>query len=384
MQRVKLADVTFSLPMPVFLVIEDVGWWQGEDGSAWQQPFRNRFSRRHCLADYEALAALARRLNMRIALGMVMGEWDRSNFLKDVPGATWMGHAWDNRLNQGPWLSETGEYLREQAHCLELAMHGVCHEFWRNGQMQRSEFHDDCGTMRPAQLVCRHLEAYARLLEENGFTEFPRLFIPPALNHSFGNNQDSIQCLLRTFGIEYVTTRFSRAKQLAPPLHEMLTRECGVILLERGVSPVSWHGAAAKPEWNFSGPILPLHWGNLLHPEPQCNMEVVDAWADMLLAGAVGLEYTLAQDVAACWSQAAAHYLARLQVRHGGLVLDIKALTELFDEPRPVLVKIQDTHKRVWRADNATMVGLQVEPNGIVAVELLPAKGVSLIRVFPA
>lgn len=74
--------------MPIFLVVEDVGWWQGEDGSAHNEPYRNGFTRRHCLQDYRLFVRLARRLKMRIAIGMVLGEWDRHNLLKDVVGAT--------------------------------------------------------------------------------------------------------------------------------------------------------------------------------------------------------------------------------------------------------------------------------------------------------
>jgi hypothetical protein len=69
--QISIADLTVSIPMPIFLVVEDVGWWQGKDGSAGNEPFRNGFPRRHCLADYQALVRLARRLKMRIALGMV-------------------------------------------------------------------------------------------------------------------------------------------------------------------------------------------------------------------------------------------------------------------------------------------------------------------------
>lgn len=50
------ADFEVTLPMPLFVVLEDVGWRQGRDGSAGQEPYRTGMARRHCLADYEALA----------------------------------------------------------------------------------------------------------------------------------------------------------------------------------------------------------------------------------------------------------------------------------------------------------------------------------------
>ena len=136
--QVALNDLIVSLPMPIFMVVEDVGWWQGGDGSANNEPFRNGFSRRHCLEDYRALARLAKRLKMRIAIGMVLGEWDRHNLLRNVVGATWMGSSWDNRSNCGPWLNEAAQFLRDNKDWLEIACHGLCHEFWRDGRMERS------------------------------------------------------------------------------------------------------------------------------------------------------------------------------------------------------------------------------------------------------
>lgn len=187
-----LADAQISIPLPIFIVIEDVGWWQGADGSEHNEPYRNRFCRRHCLADYQALARLAEHLSMRIALGMVMGEWDRTDFLKGVPGATWMGAYWNNQINRGPWLDEAANFLRDNSGLLEIALHGVCHEFWQQGKMQRSEFHDRNGIMRSEEIIRSHLHAFGILLEQNGFKELPRLFIPPALNYSFGNQDRSI------------------------------------------------------------------------------------------------------------------------------------------------------------------------------------------------
>ena len=74
-------QTTITLPLPLFVIVEDVGWWQGADDSAHSGPYRNRFPRRHCLADYEALVYLAESISMRIAIAMVIGEWDRTNLL---------------------------------------------------------------------------------------------------------------------------------------------------------------------------------------------------------------------------------------------------------------------------------------------------------------
>jgi len=330
-------DRTVSLPLPLFLVIEDVGWWQGEDGSRRGEPYRNGFCRRHCLADYRALVDLSERLSMRVAVAMVVGEWDRTNLLRDIAGATWLGRAWDNRRNQGPWLAEAASYLCRHERHLELAVHGLCHEFWRDGKMQRAEFHDDDGLMRSREIVAGHLRAYAAILRDNGFSGFPRFFVPPALRHSFGNGDGSMQAVLNDFGITHVTTRFARARQYSPPIHDKLTWECGVALLERGLSPVAWPQAAAEPQALPLNPIVALHWGNLLHPDPARNGEIIARWAQRIVAEAADIGRIMAIDVDDCWRQAAVCYLARFRFGQRMVGIDLRDLPSLPYAQWPIL-----------------------------------------------
>jgi hypothetical protein len=375
-------NLVVSLPMPIFLVVEDVGWWQGTDGSANNEPYRNGFTRRHCLDDYRALARLSKRLNMRIALGMVIGEWDRGNLLKDVAGATWMGNSWDNGINQGPWLDETAQYLREHQDWLEIACHGLCHEFWRDGRMERSEFHDQSGLMRPRDTVKRHLDAFAQLLAEYDLPGFPRLFLPPALYHSFGNGRDSMQEILHEYGIRYVVTVFSRARRYSEPLHEKITWECGVGLLERGLAPIPWHEAAARPGWDFKNPILPLHWGNLLHHDPEKNFAVVDAWAEMLENKANTMAYMLAEDFASCWSQAAAFHLVQLVVDERKITIDLGVLQTVPGFNGTIILKIQCPANRICRCRGGQIVRCLGDSPGIQTVTLRPLPGLSSMEIF--
>jgi hypothetical protein len=315
---------------------------------------------------------------------MVLGEWDRTDHLSGITGATWMGSGWTNKRNQGPWLDEAAEYLHSHSRSLELGVHGLCHEFWHEGKMERSEFHDRHGTMRAAQVVRSHLDAFAVILEHNGFSEFPRLFFPPALNHSFGNKQESMQAILRHYGIRYVVTRFSRARRFAPPRHARITWECGVGLLERGRSPVPWNMPASPPHWDFSGPILPLHWGNLLHPDPERSNDIIDGWADMLLAGTAGPERMLARNFAACWRQAAIFYYGKLSLDDASsIVLDLSALPQ--DMPNsngPFCLRVQGNHSTSIRTQDARIVADRHDGMNMQTLQLLPKNNVTRIRLI--
>jgi len=382
MNHIALKHIEVFLPMPVFPVIEDVGWWQGEDGSARQQPYRNAFPRRHCLADYQALVRFADRLRVRLGIGMVLCEWDRNNVLRDIPGATWLGSEWDNRINQGPWLDETAEFLNDKRDSLELGFHALCHEFWNEGKMERSEFHDQDGVMRSPQLIQSHLDAFRQILEHNGFSEFPRLFLPPALYHSFGNGEQSIQAILYKNGIRHVITRFARARRYAPPLHAKISWECGVGLLERGLAPVPWHAPASSPGWDFGGPILPLHWGNLLHPDPAGNNDIVDGWAAMLRTRATGPECILAESLDACWRQAAVFYFGKLAIEAQSIVIDLSERPENMPYCNGTFsIKIRANQPVPLHVQGAQILSDQPAGGKIRTVQLLPIKGKKRIHL---
>ena len=365
------------LPMPVMVVVEDVGWWQGRDGSAYNQPFRNGLNRRHCLADYQALARFAERLSTQIVLGMVLCEWDRNNSLKSLPSATWMGTAWNNAENQGYWLDQAADFINRRPHLFQTALHGVGHEFWQDGVMARSEFHDACGRMRHPDIIIRHLAAFFDLMAQNHLCRRPVIFIPPALNHSFGNR--TIQALLKGFGIDFVITRFSRARQYAAPEHPCLTWESDVVLLNRGKAPVPWHQVAAKPVWDGSRPILPLHWANLLHEDPACNFQVVDAWADLILRKVQGPDMVMVKDGADCFCQAGAHYLGRMALEKEAVAIDLGGLPDIPSLNGRFCIKIQGNHQGAWQCRGADIVSDTRAVDQIQTLVLRPERGAKTI-----
>ncbi len=383
MPTIELDGATISIPKPLYLVIEDVGWWRGEDGSAFQQPYRNRFCRPHCLADYMALTELSRRLSMRIAMGMVIGEWDRTDYLKKVPGATWLGSTWNNSSNRGPWLEEAAEYLIANRQYLEIALHGLCHEFWQYGIMSRSEFHDDHGVMRPAGIIHEHLRGVAEILAQNGICDFPRLFIPPALYHSFGNGAESFQKILYDYGIRYVITQFSRARCYSPPVHEKITWEEKVLLLERGESPVAWDETSAAAPETLRGPVVALHWSNLLHSDPGRNSEVVDVWAKAVMRASHGLDTVLASDVDACMQQAAAYYLAKMQLMDNSVEIDLHCLPAEVSLGCRISLKVMDHKRRQWGCRGATLEQRSAGEDGSCVIIVTPEPDCPQVLIYP-
>ena len=86
-----LSNITVKIPLPIQVVIDDVGWWSGKNGSKNQEPFRTGISRNHVPEDYQAIVSLGKALGMRPQAAMILCEWDRENILRKLPESTWMG-----------------------------------------------------------------------------------------------------------------------------------------------------------------------------------------------------------------------------------------------------------------------------------------------------
>jgi len=235
--------------------------------------------------------------------------------------------------------------------------------------------------MRPRDIVKRHLDAFAQLLEEYKLPGFSRIFLPPALLHSFGNGVDSMQEILYDYGVRYVVTRFSRARRYSEPLHEKITWECGVGLLERGLAPVPWHEAAARPTWDFSNAVLPLHWSNLLHPGPEKNFAVVDRWAEMLEKQVNSMAYVLVPDFASCWSQAAAFHLAKLTAGEGKITINLSLLEQVPEFDGSIILKIRCPSDLTWQCQGGQIVSCRSDSPEIQVVVLRPLPGKSFVEI---
>ena len=308
------------IPKPLLVTVDDVGWWNGRDGSARNQPFRTGMQRDHVPDDYRALAALGKGLNMRIPAGLVLCEWDGTGLLKDLPSATWMGRQWQPPSLDPSKKEKAAAIIADAAAWIEPALHGIGHEYWFNGILDRSEFHTADGSMRPPDDVKKHLEYFFKLMAQNRLDTKIRLFIPPALNHSFGNGDAGFQKIAGRFGIQYVSLVFSRAKCHAAPQYPEVGWENRVVLMDRGQAPIAWNRVAPQPEFDPNQPILPLHWANLLHRDPKKNMQVIAAWIRAIEQKIEENNLIPARDIAQCLTQFLNHTRSTLQstVHHRG------------------------------------------------------------------
>jgi len=292
-------NIIVKIPMPIQVVIDDVGWWSGEDGSLRQEPYRTGIMRNHVPADYRAIAELGSILGIRPQAAMILCEWDKHNILRKLPDSTWMGEKWDNSKWVGPWLEEAAEIININRKNFEITLHGLGHEYWINGVFTRAEWATKDGVMRPKEQVEKHLDFYHEILNQNKLGEFPSSFVPTAFCHAFGKSQGndiSIAELLKKRGINYINTPFSSMANSESVSNKYFGFDSGVITVDRGEDLLDWNMIGVTPKGAIKGPVCGLHWPNLLHSDPDRNSESVNEWVKLLKPYSKNVETMLAPD----------------------------------------------------------------------------------------
>lgn len=311
--------------MPIQVVIDDVGWWSGTDGSQWQEPYRTGISRNHVPADYQAIIELGKGLGIRPQAATILCEWDKENILRQLPASTWMGGKWDNSKWVGSWLEEAAEIIRNNRQHYELTLHGIGHEYWEGGIFTRAEWTDSNGQMRPRDQVEKHLDYFGKLMDQHNLGPFPESFVPTAFRHCFGPSEGrevSLAELLKKKGINYINSPINSMHHKERVQHGLFGFDAGVMTIDRGEDEFPWTAFPGEPGKELTGPTCGMHWPNMLHPDPERNMEVVQKWINYLKPYNEKPETMLAPDSVVFQHQLAHKMLTAVQIKGNSVELD--------------------------------------------------------------
>ncbi len=353
--------VSVFIPMPIQVVIDDVGWWSGKDGSKYQQPYRTGIDRNHVVADYEAIVTLGRRLGIRPQAAMVLCEWDRENILKKLPTSTWMGEKWDNSRWVGPWLDEAADVILSNKEHFEFTMHGIGHEWWENGVFTRAEWAMDDGTMRPRDQVEKHLDFFGKLMEQNRLGSFPVSFVPTAFNHGFGLTGDhkvSMAELLKKRGVTYINTPFDQIQNRENIPFKDFGFDSGVMTVDRGGDLLDWNNIGMTPSGEIKGPTCGMHWPNLLHEDPDRNPEIVEGWVNLLAPYKDKPDTMLAENSFFFQKQLLHHQVTKINTEDRAIKLDFSETdkTPKLLNPDELVIKVDSPAKLDFHSDTAKIV----------------------------
>jgi len=362
-QKVSGKGVSVNIPRPIQVVIDDVGWWSGEDGSEWQEPYRTGINRNHVVADYKAIVALGKALGIRPQAATILGEWDKKNILRRVPHSTWMGKKWDNSKWVGPWLEEAADVINSNKENFELTMHGLGHEWWTDGKFTRAEWADNAGVMRPKEDIERHLDAFAEIMRQNNLGELPKSFVPTAFRHGFGvtpGNEVSIAELLKKRGFTYINTPFVIMRNKDDVQHDLFGIDSGILTVDRGNDLLDWDMISARPEGVIKGSTCGMHWPNLLHEDSEKNMEIVDSWVKLLAPYNDKPETMLAKN-SVIFQQQLVHYkCSKTEIQDGIIKLDFTESNKLdtITSNEELSIKITSNRKLDFSSDSINIVSV--------------------------
>jgi hypothetical protein len=362
---VRKSETSVFVPMPIQIVIDDVGWWSGEDGHERQQPYRTGINRNHFPADYQAIVDLGKKLDVRPQAATILCEWDRGNILRNVPTITWMREKWDNSKWVGPWLDEAAAIIRSNQNHYELTMHGVGHEYWQDENMTRAEWADSFGTMRPLDQVELHLDYFEKLLHQNQLGPFPTSFVPTAFLHGFGltgDHQISMAEVVNKRGINYINTPFNNMYNAKGAQFGLFGVDSGVITVDRGEDLLHWDDFGKKPSGVLTGPTCGLHWPNLLHEDPNRNSEIVDAWVEHLKPYNDNLETLLAKNSLSFRNQLVHHVCTKAEVFENEINIDFLETNKLSAQlsNNQLTIKIESQRKLTFNSNDIKIVDSKI------------------------
>lgn len=319
-----------SIPLPLQIVIDDVGWWSGKNDGAQNGPFRTGINRDHTVEDYVAIASLGRQLGMKPACAFVVVEWDTQQVLRHIPSATWMGSAWDNSRWVGPWLTEAAQVIRDNRDKhLELTLHGVGHEYWVNGVAQRANWHNGDGVMWPAEDLRRHLAAYQAILEQHDLGGMPDSFVACAGCYRFDSRGQGFAGLLAEVGVRYNGQPFYVMHREQALQHPRFGIEAGILTIDRGPDVLPWCEMNPELRFQVSGPICGAHWANFLHPNPAHNEQVIAQWVQHLRPYGDDFFRMLSASTSDCWTQFVYNQTAQAWCEQATVHFDFTALEAL-------------------------------------------------------
>jgi hypothetical protein len=382
--------VVARIPLPVQVVIDDVGWWSGADGHEKQEPYRTGINRDHVPADYQAIVDLGKALGIRPQAAMVLCEWDIENILQYLPTSTWMGAKWDNKKWQGSWLEEATQIIRDNKDYFEFTIHGIGHEYWTQGKFTRAEWADKNGVMRDREQVEAHLDFYEKLIKQHDLGSFPSSFVPTAFLHSFGvsdGHSVSMAQVLNRRGVKYINTPFDDMFHRDRVTHKWFGFDDDIITIDRGRDLLSWKSIGEIPKGELKGPTCGLHWPNLLHPDPERNNEIVKGWVDFLKPYNDKMDTLLARNSEEFCQQLVHHQFTAVTVSDAQLNIDFTETDKLESHigQGDLIIKIASRDEIIFETENIILESESVnQPGGNVLYTLrlnrIPDKETAILK----
>jgi hypothetical protein len=221
--------------------------------------------------------------------------------------------------------------------------------------------------MRPREIVLRHLELFAQILEQHNLGSFPTSFVPCAFRHRFSENQfgengGGLADLLRQSGINFISTPFFTMHGGEKLKGKRFGFDGSVLTVDRARDLQSWYVIGTPPVGEFENAICGMHWPNLLHLDPERNEEIVAAWVVFLREQNHRFDRVLAPDTNFFAGQLLHHDATKCEVENQTLHLNwSQTATLLTGAVTEFIVKIAADVPLEFSSDEIEIVSVEAE-----------------------
>jgi len=325
-----------QIPIAAQIRVDDVAWHNGFDDRYKQRPSRTGIPRLHHPDDYDILNEIGRALDMKIGCSLVIGEWDKDNFLRGVPHMTWDPDNWNRAAEIDMDYAKECFKRLEGGEYLDYTVHGVMHGYYDgNVQVAEREFYPLVYNEWYARYVPKnrhltaeefraHMDMFFKIYNSWGFTKKITNFAAP--NGSVGTPEENADYaeLLKEYGIYCWPNGWSDFKDNIRVINGVVTMKCKAV--------VDWNAFDVDPRY------LPLaydenddckkadfcfHWPNFLRFNPENNMERLDMWVDYFKRNAEVFGVMLSRSTPFAASQAVYHKYAKVEVNENKCIVDL-------------------------------------------------------------
>jgi hypothetical protein len=330
------AEPIALIPMPLQIVVDDVGWFNGEDDRKDGGPSRTAMPRRHVAEDIKALNLLGESLGMKINCALVVGEWDPDNRLREIPHLSKYGEEWDNAsyLDREE-MARVVSAINESPY-VELALHGLLHGYYMDG----TDSHDtsDFYYRKNRELIMvneeeirRRIEKFKEILDFYGVKKELISYVPP----SFAVRWGELSQVMADYGFKYSSTIF---RTMVCDGEKPVTAgvENGIVTVDRINNLIPWN----EHESEFDN--LPLvngvfgaHLPNFLHLDVSRSAEVVERAVKYFKRCAEQYGTVMSRGIEFCAVQSVYNRFAKADVRNGEITFDLSEVerTPVFGKP---------------------------------------------------
>lgn len=269
------------IPQPLQIVVDDLGWFCGDDDRGSGGASRSGMPRRHGYKDYEAMHELGKAINQKIVCAFCLAEWDPDNRLKKYPQISKYGDNWDNVSHIDMEEAKRCAHVINESPYIDFALHGMGHGYYseENIKHDTSDFYiitaDNEKVMVNEEYIRGILDSFFGIMEYYGIQKDVTTMIPPTGVYRF----KELSRILADFGIKYVSAGFWEMICDEGETLSDIAYENGIITLNRYRPEANnWRVHSVNydtvPERVY---CFGSHWPNWLHEDPDRNTEVIES-----------------------------------------------------------------------------------------------------------